>query len=223
MNSIVDMGGMHGFGPVEMDAHEAPFTADWERRILGLTFATLGAGLYNVDEIRRVTENIPPARYLASSYFERWIEIAEVLLMEKRVITADELEAGHAPSKEAKRSPAVTQDVAGQILRIGGSSRGSGGPAAKFKAGDAVVARNIHPSHHTRLPRYIRGKTGIVEIDHGVFALPDTNAHGKGPHPQHVYGVRFKARDLWGDTAPEKDTLQIDLFDDYLRPAGADA
>jgi nitrile hydratase len=221
MNSIADMGGMQGFGPVGPDPDEAPFKADWERRILGITFATLGAGLYNVDEIRRVTENISPARYLASSYFERWIEIAEVLLMEKGAISAEELATGRAALGTASRAPVVNEAIADQILRIGGTSRMANGPAAKFKVGDAVVARNIHPRHHTRLVRYVRGKAGVVEIDHGVFAFPDSNAHGNGLKPQHVYGVRFKARDLWGETAARNDTLQIDLFDDYLEPAGA--
>ena len=219
MNSIVDLGGMHGFGPIVADEHDEPFSAEWERRILGVTFATLGAGLYNVDEIRRVTENIVPARYLAQSYFERWIEIAELLLMEKRVLAPEELKTGRAAPNEAKRTPVVTREIADQIVRLGATSRVAEGSAPRFKPGDRVLARNIHPRHHTRLTRYVRGKPGIVEVDHGVFAFPDTNAHGAGPNPQHVYGVRFKARDLWGEAASAQDTLQIDLFDDYLKSA----
>jgi nitrile hydratase len=220
MNTIADMGGMHGFGPVDIDAEGGPFHHDWEKAVLGLTFATLGAGLYNVDEIRRVTENIEPTRYLAMSYFERWLETAEVLLAEKQVLSPAEIAAGRSATPD-KATPVVTQEIADAILRFGGTSRVADGPAPLFKRGDRVMARNIHPAHHTRLTRYVRGKCGVIDIDHGVFALPDTNSRGDGPQPQHVYGVRFKARDLWGPDAAPNDTVQIDLFDCYLEPAPA--
>jgi nitrile hydratase len=51
------------------------------------------------------------------------------------------------------------------------------------------------------MPRYVRGKSGAVERDHGVFVFPDTNAIGQGEKPQHVYSVRFMGRELWGDQA----------------------
>ena len=88
----------------------------------------------------------------------------------------------------------------------------------KYSAGDHIVVRNINPTGHTRLPRYVRGKRGIVERDQGVFIYPDTNAHGGGEKPQHVYSVRFTARELWGDTASDRDSLYIDLWDDYMDP-----
>src|SRR5262249_5065300 len=130
-------------------------------------------------------EGIRPDRYLAMSYFERWLETAEVLLAEKQVIDAAELAAGRAVG--TAQTPVVTHEIADQILRFGGTSRMAEGPAPNFKAGDRVLARNIHPAHHTRLTRYVRGKPGIVEIDHGIFALPDTNSQGEGLKPQHVY------------------------------------
>jgi nitrile hydratase len=219
MNGVADMGGMHGFGPVDLSDNRGPFHDEWEKRILGLTFATLGAGLYNVDEIRRVTEGIPPARYLYMTYFERWIYTAEILLAEKQVFTSEELAAGRPADGTQKQSPAITPQTAEQILTIGGTSRVTQGAAARFRPGDRVVARNINPSHHTRLTRYVRGKPGVIERDHGIFALPDTNSCGLGANSQHVYGVRFKARDLWGPDASARDTLQIDLFEDYLEPA----
>ena len=70
-----------------------------------------------------------------------------------------------------------------------------------FKVGQRVRARNIHPTGHTRLPRYARGKTGVVVRDHGVYVFPDTNAHFQGEKRQHVYSVRFTARELWGEQA----------------------
>jgi nitrile hydratase len=91
--------------------------------------------------------------------------------------------------------------------------------APQFKVGQRVRARNINPTGHTRLPRYSRGKLGTIERDHGVFVFPDTNAQFLGEKPQHVYSVRFAARELWGEQAAPRDTVNLDLWDDYLEPA----
>jgi nitrile hydratase len=103
---------------------------------------------------------------------------------------------------------------------------GSAGPASRnvlvpprFKVGQRVRARNINPTGHTRLPRYARGKLGTVHLDHGVYVFPDTNAHFLGEKPQHVYSVRFAARELWGDQAAPQDSVYVDMWDDYLDPA----
>jgi hypothetical protein len=103
-------------------------------------------------------------------------------------------------------------------LRQGGSARVAAEAPAKFAAGDRVIVRNINPRGHTRAPRYIRCKTGTIDRDHGTFVFPDSHAHGKGPHPQHVYSVRFTARQVWGDDAAPHDVIYIDLWDDYLDP-----
>ena len=110
----------------------------------------------------------------------------------------------------------VTKDFVPELVRTGGSTRVHKAVAPRFRVGDHVLVRNIHPEHHTRLPRYARGKRGIVEHDHGVFVFPDTSAHEQGEKPQHVYSVRFTARELWGPQAAERDTLRLDLWDDYL-------
>jgi nitrile hydratase len=86
----------------------------------------------------------------------------------------------------------------------------------RFAAGDHVRACNIHPTHHTRLPRYARGREGIVQRDHGVFVFPDTNAHFRGECPQHVYSVCFRAQELWGPQVSARDSVYLDLWDDYL-------
>jgi nitrile hydratase subunit beta len=89
----------------------------------------------------------------------------------------------------------------------------------RFKPGARVHLRNINPTGHTRMPRYIRDKHGTIERDHGVFVFPDTYAVGKGEKPQHVYLVRFTAQELWGDAARSNDELLVDVWDDYLEPA----
>jgi nitrile hydratase subunit beta len=220
VNGVADMGGMHGFGAVDRSDDAGTFHHEWERRILGITFCALGAGLFNVDEIRRATESADPLTYLRSVYYERWLYSTEALLKEKGVVSAAELANGRSETPPVNTAPPVTKDVARMIVERGGTSRAADGAAARFRPGDSVVARNINPHSHTRLPRYVRGRRGTVVVDHGIFVLPDSNASGHGPHPQHVYGVRFAARELWGPEASERDTLQIDLFDDYLDPAG---
>ena len=72
---------------------------------------------------------------------------------------------------------------------------------------------------HTRLPRYARGKVGVIDHVHGTFVYPDTNAHGGGEQPQPLYCVRFEARELWGPQAPRQDSVRVDLWEDYLEPA----
>lgn len=112
--------------------------------------------------------------------------------------------------------PAVAKDFVPVLVATGGSTRVHKAVAPRFRAGDHVLVRTMTPEHHTRLPRYARGRRGIVEQDHGVFVFPDTSAHGHGEKPQHVYSVRFTARELWGPQASERDTLRLDLWDDYL-------
>jgi len=112
--------------------------------------------------------------------------------------------------------PVVTKDFLPALVATGGSTRVHKAVRPRFRAGDHGLVRRINPERHTRLPRYVRGKRGIVEQDHGVFVFPDTSAHDQGEKPQHVYSVRFTARELWGPQAPERDTLRLDLWDDYL-------
>ncbi len=113
----------------------------------------------------------------------------------------------------------LTVDMVPTLVSTGASCRVDEEVPARFKAGDKIRARNLNPYGHTRLPRYVRGKVGVVERNHGVFVFPDTAAHGGGEKPQNVYSVRFEARELWGEEAPEKDSLYIDLWDDYIDPA----
>ncbi|MDP6344008.1 MAG: nitrile hydratase subunit beta [Alphaproteobacteria bacterium] len=115
--------------------------------------------------------------------------------------------------------PIVDLETVRGLYKVPGAARLDLDIPARFKAGDLVVARNINPPGHTRLPRYIRGKQGSIRRDHGVFHFPDAAAHGLTDRPQHTYSVRFSAQELWGPEAPQKDALYIDMWDDYLEPA----
>ena len=106
-----------------------------------------------------------------------------------------------------------------KVLRTGDSARIASNETPRFKPGDAVLTRNFQPLGHTRLPRYARAKRGVVVLNHGVFVFPDTHAANGEQKPQQLYSVSFTMRELWGEGASERDTVHIDLFDDYLLPA----
>ncbi len=115
--------------------------------------------------------------------------------------------------------PVVDLELVRGLFKKPGAARLKLDIAPRFKPGDRVKTRSINPPGHTRLPRYVCGKEGVVQRDHGVFHLPDARVAGQGDQPQHIYSVRFNARELWGAEAPSKDSLNIDLWDDYLGSA----
>ena len=227
MNGVHDMGGMHGFGPVRHDEEASPFHAPWEGRVCAMMRAlTRGRHAFNVDEMRRAIESLPPAQYLSATYFQRWLAALRILLVEKGLVTASEVDATlrtleHGPEREprpARRNdPALAGRILAEMERVSPRPREAVHP--RYKPGDRVVARNQHVQGHTRLPRYVRGKTGVIHRVHGVYDFPDTVAHGRGGHPAPVYSVRFAARELWGDAAPARDSVYIDLWENYLDPA----
>jgi nitrile hydratase subunit beta len=217
MNGVHDLGGMHGFGPVIREHDEPVFHSEWEKRVFGMTLTAMGRRVCNVDEFRRAIEHMPPAGYLAASYYEKWLYALEALLVEKGVVTREELASGRAAAAEsatAAESPdggAVDSfDSSAVKLRFNKSYKPG------FKVGDRVVARNFNPEHHTRLPRYARGKRGVIRYDHGVFVFPDTHAYDQGGKPQHVYTVAFEARELWGADQNQRAPVYLDCWEDYL-------
>ena len=218
MNGAHDMGGMQGNRPVVPEPDEPVFHAEWERRAFALTLAMGFHGRWNIDMSRFAREDWPPADYLARSYFQMWLAGLEKLLVQKGFVTEAELD-GSAPPGGPAMQPPVSADRVEGIFRKGGTARIDAQIAAKFKAGDRVTVRNAHPRGHTRAPRYVRGRTGMVARDHGVFIFPDSHAASGDQSPQHCYAVRFRARDLWGADAAAADSVCVDLWDDYLDPA----
>ncbi len=218
MDGIHDMGGMHGFGKVEPEPNEPVFHAAWEGRTYAINRALGYTGIWTIDEIRAGIERLPPEVYLGSSYYRKWELRLENLLVEKDLAGADELAAGHAlrPGKTLRRTLKV-EDVPNTLTR-GSFSRPASGPA-RFKAGDRVRTKNIHPATHTRLPRYARGKTGVVEAIRGCHVFPDTVAIGKGENPQWLYTVLFDGRELWGEASDPSLKISIEAFEPYLEMA----
>ena len=218
MNGVHDMGGMDGFGKVEAEPNEPPFHERWEGRVLAMARAMGHAGAWHIDDSRYAQETLPPPVYLAVSYYQRWALAMEKNLLARGLVTADEMAAGHAlrPAKPLPRK--LTADEVKAGLARSSFYRQQQGPA-RFKPGDRVIARNIHPQGHTRLPRYVRGKPGVVELVHGCHAFPDSVASGRGDDPQWLYTVVFDSRTIWGEDADPTLRISIDAFEPYLEPA----
>jgi nitrile hydratase subunit beta len=219
MNGVHDMGGMHGMGPLVEEKNEPVFHDEWEGRIFAMNLAMGAWRKWNLDASRHSRELIPPAEYLRMSYYEKWVAGLVELMVQSGLTTRAEIESGVPAAGSMKAVPAMTVDKAVARVTKGAPASRNLDVAARFQVGQRVRARNIHPVGHTRLPRYARGKFGTIGRDYGVFVFPDTNAHLLGEKPQHVYSVCFAARDLWGALASEKDSVHVDMWDDYLEPA----
>ena len=216
MNGVHDMGGMHGMGPLAPEADEPVFHADWEARVHALNLASPTRG--NIDAGRHRVELIPPGDYLRMSYYERWLTRLEGLLLEGGFVSAAELASGRADAAAAKATPRLPAEAVETALTRPLSYVRDAAPPL-FAPGDRIRARNLNPTGHTRLPRYVRGRVGVIERRHGPHVFPDSHAHDGGEDPRHLYSVRFEARELWGADAPRRDSVRLDLWEPYLEHA----
>lgn len=219
MNGPQDLGGQMGFGPVAPEKDEPIFHAEWEKRALGVTLATGAFGAWNIDESRHARETLPPAEYYSSSYYQIWIKGLEKLLQRHGFVSAADLAAGKAVDGTAPPKRVLkAADVAATLARGGPCDRPVETPA-RFKAGDKVRTKNFNPTGHTRLPRYARAKSGVVEAVREGYVFPDSNAHHKGEDPQWLYTVVFDGPEIWGEGADPTLTVSIDAWENYLEPA----
>lgn len=216
MNGVHDMGGMHGFGPVRPEADEPVFHDEWEGRCLALNRAMGFAGLWNIDQTRAAIEHLPPELYLRASYYGRWALRLENMLIERGLVDVDEMTAGRALRSGKALARKLTVDNVDRSLTRGGYARESKDPP-RYKPGDRVRARNLNPPTHTRLPRYVRGRVGIVERIRGCHVFPDSAAIGGGDSPQWLYTVCFDGRELWGEESDPRLEVSIEAFEPYLQ------
>ena len=214
MNGVHDMGGMHGFGAIEREDNEPVFHYAWERRVFALRMACGALRKWNIDMARHANERMPPAEYLPATYYERWLWGLKRLLVEHGLATEAEMQGGKSIAPVPRSLKAFPPDQVENAVRTGGKYRLHAVVAPRFAVGVPVIARNINPTGATRLPRFVRGKRGVVNRDHGVYVFPDANAAGLGPKPQHLYSVRFAATELWGDGGSHSDSVYVDLWDD---------
>ena len=218
MNGVHDMGGMDGFGKVEVEQNEPPFHETWEGRVMAMQRSMLYAGAWHIDEMRYAQESLPPRTYLEASYYRRWALGLQKTLLAGGYLTEEEIKAGHSLRPGKKLARQLTAEIVNGGITRASFFRQQQGPA-HFKPGDRVRTRNINPLRHTRLPRYARDKIGTVELIHGCQAYPDSVASGKGDDPQWLYTVVFDGREIWGPDTDPTLTVSIDAFEPYLDPA----
>ena len=217
MNGAHDLGGIGGFGPVEPEVDEPVFHAEWERRAFALTLAAGFLGKWNLDMSRHAREKMDPAEYLATSYYEHWLHGLELLLVEKGLVTEQEINQRVNRTEEDNTVNVLRADQVWELLQRGGSARFEANKTAQFAVGDWVVTKNLQPPGHIRLPAYVRGCTGQVDRDHGEFILPDKSAEGQ-KISERLYSVRFEGKHLWDDQVKSNDAVYVDLFESYLLP-----
>ena len=203
-----DLGGQDVRAPIVQEPEGEYFHADWEKRVMAMVVAMGPTGLSNIDMNRSVRETLP--NYRALSYYEIWFAALERLASQRGVLS-------DSPPKPAR---VLHADDALAVIRQGFPVSRPATQAARFRPGDRVRTVAVKPEHHTRLPAYARGKTGTIEMLHGMHVFPDTHAHDLGESPQWLYTVAFTARDLWGDAAGEPNSLiSVDAFEPYLTAA----
>jgi nitrile hydratase len=221
LNGIHDLGGMTCFGPIVREDDEPVFHSGWERRVFAMNMLSMGQ-FGSIDQVRHAIERMDPAAYLSTSYYEHWLAGIEILGRESGLLKDAEIASGSSEHTPTPPRPPLDPEFVDAMVRSGSPSTRPGGRRPTFDVGDSVRARNLDVRGHTRLPRYVRGKRGVVSAVHGTHVFPDTSAHGLGENPQPLYNVRFEADELWGDNVARRDCVQIDLWEDYLEASPAE-
>ena len=215
--SHADLGGRSGFGAVTPELEGELFHAAWEPRAMALTLAMGATGSWNIDTSRAARETLP--NYARLSYYEIWIGALEKLLAERGLVTADELAARralHSPVPVARVLKSA--QVAAALAKGSPTERVAAAPA-RFAAGQRVRTQVEPAPHHTRLPGYFRGKTGLIERVLGAHVFADAHARGLGENPHWLYTVVFDATELWGAGADPGHRVSFDAWEPYLEPA----
>jgi nitrile hydratase len=223
MNGIHDVGGADGFGPITVEVDEPVFHAEWEKAALSFFPQLAVAGYFNLDEFRSAMEEMHPVEYMTSPYYAHWMHSFEKYLNRHDPSFGDELERRTQEYLDNPDKPLPETvnhelaDVIGALAYSGAPTRREVQAAPKFAVGDRVRVSHTVPVTHTRKTNYVRGAVGEVIYSHGGFVLPDSSAIGGGESPEHVYGVRFSAADLFGETIADPSVYNnVDLWESYL-------
>ena len=201
-----DLGGVQGFGRVEVEAGEPVFHAQWERRAFRVSVAAMMGGY--ARDLRHAIERMDPVWYLSSPYYEHWLTGIATTLVETGVID----------KKELDEHLAAPFDVAAPVRAARLTDPGPSSYEHRFAVGDVVRVREWHPLGHTRAPRYVQGKHGVVVRLDGVFSVPDVAYHCDGTRDEPTYSVRFESTVLWGEPG---DPVHVDVWESYLETADA--
>ena len=225
MTRVHDMGGRFGDGPVVSGGENEPvFVQEWHARACAMTIAAGMLGHWNIDSSRHARECLTPKDYSRFSYYEKWLAALADLLVEKNLLTLDELRSGEPDAQTPVDRKAVNADVVASVLERGAPVDRPSNIAQQFHPGDLVKtlrpgANRLVDGGHTRLPAYAAGAQGRIVRCHGTHVFPDSNAHGLGEAPEPLYAVAFAAGELWAAPENPRDEVVLDLWQSYLVPA----
>jgi nitrile hydratase len=243
-----NLGGLEGLGPIAFDRRV--FAADWEQRIFGIHVAMMGlsrhlaealprypidrvpsafAGTWTWADLRTSAEAMDPLSYFQYRYYEKWLGGVTAHLVSEGYISQDELEQRTTEYLERPETPLpaggdtrIDEQVI-RYLQAGDSPRRGPAEAPLFGVGDRVTVKDVPATDHTRLPGYLRGRSGTVDrrFEGNYRYFCSTGSDGIG-EPMPVYAVRFDPADLWGELAESGTAIYGELFEAYLRPATDD-
>jgi nitrile hydratase len=201
MDGVHDLGGMQGFGPVRHPEDDDVFHAEWEKRANALLALAVKQSFLNMDEYRHAIERMEPRQYLSAGYYERSLTGLLTLLVEKNILSREELERLAGGSVPLSRPSARGRPNASQRER--------------FSPGDRVHVKEEFVPGHVRMPAYIRGKTGVVVSESPAYPFPDAHAHGVEATDEPTYDVQFRAQELWPNDA-DPALVHVGVFQSYL-------
>jgi nitrile hydratase beta subunit len=201
MDGMHDLGGRQGFGEVRYTPDARAFHAAWEVRVNSLYAFAVRLGIFNMDEYRHAIERMEPRHYLTASYYERSLTSLATLLVEKGILTREELER-----RAQGLFPLAAPSAPG---RTNVPTR------ERFQPGDRVRVREDYVPGHVRMPGYIRGKTGVVVSESPVYPFPDAHAHAIEAQDEPTYDVRFRSDELWPHSA-DAALVHVGVFQSYL-------
>ena len=217
MDSIADMGGTQGWGAAQVPTDEPPFAEPWEGRSFAITVLTMGRiSGRNLDAFRHALGRLHPVDYLVDDYYGRWLNAAELMLTDSKILApgAVDARARRNRGEDVEEPPFPEPDRPDYKPTAAGSLREVEQDPV-FAVGDAVATLDLHPEGPTKLPGYLRRRSGTITAIRPPHVLPDTHAVFEGENAQHVYTVAFASTELWGPNA-EPFTLHAELFEDYL-------
>ena len=215
MDGPHDLGGREGFGPIAVDEFERNFKTDWEARMWGLNGAMSQDPGWTLDWWRHVRELIEPTDYMTRPYFDQWAQIYAALMVDSGIASYEELASGKSDGTRPDLDPPQGAEAVLAATRKTARFDRPIERAPKFAVGDAVTTRAHGHSGHTRLPRYAMGRPGVIHAYHGAHVFPDRKARGE-KHAEPLYGVAFRAADLWPEAAGRRDRVFLDLWESYL-------
>ena len=218
MSKVHDMGGRPDIRRLDIMLSDLKFKEDWEKDVFAITLALGFSGLWNLDRSRYARESLEPTDYLQFTYFEKWLAGLINLLGENGIIK-DGKESGNNFKKSSFR--VLEAKNVKKLLHMGGPTKRDSTTEKNFNLGETVSVRANNSNTkvekgHTRLPDYVKGRTGKVIAYHGSHVFPDANAHFLGESPEALYSIEFKSQDLWSKCEHVEDTVVVDLWESYL-------